>query len=226
VENDCSPSFQGAPLGGCQEYIRVKDQFMSTTAVFAEILIIGIQAAIWVVLLIISFFGYAWILTVSSSLENWIVPIVVILFSLFYTLGIIIDRLADLLFLVIKPKDFFLKSKWKRLAQEQAHSGTHVAILLKDGHASTFFEYIRSRIRIVRATVVNLFLTLLSALIFIARQCDSLGCTPKTNLILVVILIGISSIGITLLALGLLQITYDVRITQAEQELEQAKKKR
>jgi hypothetical protein len=199
---------------------------MSTTAVFAEILIIGIQATIWVVLLIMSFFGFAWIPTVSSSLENWIVPTVVILFSLCYTLGIIIDRIADLLFLVMKPKGFFLNSRWRRLAQEQAHSNTHVAILLKDGHASTFFEYIRSRIRIVRATVVNLVFTLISTLILIVRQCPSLGCTSKTNLSLVVILIGISIIGIALLALGLLQITYDVRITQAEQELEQVKKKR
>jgi hypothetical protein len=142
-----------------------------------------------------------------------------VLLALVYTLGITVDRLADGLCLLVNPKKILLKSKWVERKAEQAHSDVRIMVLSKEGNASAFLEYTRSRLRIMRATVFNIILIIVSALVFTFARCDSLGCVSKSKLALVTIGIGVVLGLVTFLALGMLEVTYDTRLAQAKREL-------
>jgi len=72
---------------------------MTTVLLFAELLIIGLQVCVWFFLLTLIVFDVNWIQALlSTRLSDWAVIIVAILVSIFYALGIIFDRLADLVF--------------------------------------------------------------------------------------------------------------------------------
>jgi hypothetical protein len=58
---------------------------MSTTAIFAEILIIGIQSAIWMALLVSSLVGWDWMVDLLTQLKDWAALATVLLLALFYT---------------------------------------------------------------------------------------------------------------------------------------------
>jgi len=66
---------------------------MTTTNVFAELLIIGIETMGWIALLILSLFGYEWI---DFSVFNHLV-IAIPLAVAAYVLGIMMDRVSDVL---------------------------------------------------------------------------------------------------------------------------------
>ena len=51
---------------------------MGTTAIFAEILIIGVQASVWYTLIILSIWGYAWLPSIVVGLNDWEVLITII----------------------------------------------------------------------------------------------------------------------------------------------------
>ena len=72
---------------------------MSTTVLFVELLIIGFQGGVWILLLIFSVFGYNWLLELQSTgISDWQTLITALLLSMFYVLGIMIDRTADAIF--------------------------------------------------------------------------------------------------------------------------------
>src|SRR5438270_232913 len=66
---------------------------MTTTIIFIEHLVAGLQAALWIALLIVSFFGWSWINIdrlkgFETVLGTWIL-------ALIYPLGVAIDTIAD-----------------------------------------------------------------------------------------------------------------------------------
>ena len=67
---------------------------MSTTNLFVELIVIGVGALAWIVLLVLSLFGWAWVPTERVFSTVALVP----LLSLIYVLGIVSDRIADSLF--------------------------------------------------------------------------------------------------------------------------------
>ena len=73
---------------------------MTSTAIFAEILVVGLQATVWLTLLCL------WIADVNGipvgsitarlgRLKEWATLITTFVLGFAYTLGIIVDRLAD-----------------------------------------------------------------------------------------------------------------------------------
>ncbi|MGH9753958.1 MAG: hypothetical protein ACREA2_14360, partial [Blastocatellia bacterium] len=69
---------------------------MSTTALFIELLITGIQAAIWLILLILCFLGFDWI--TPERLKGFEAPLAVAILSIVYPTGVFIDNLTARLF--------------------------------------------------------------------------------------------------------------------------------
>jgi hypothetical protein len=195
---------------------------MATTAMFIEILIIGLQAVVWLALLAASIFG-----TKSVQLQNlsdWETLIVVLVFAIAYVLGILVDRLADTVFLrVLKVHDEFVKrckskeavKKAKLNALEMAaeifrsikavtrpkskkekrttFSTMRLKILMQNDAVAKFFDYQRSRLRIARATVLNLLLIIISGIIFL---------TARTNFSALQITM-FALVGVVLIALSL-----------------------
>jgi hypothetical protein len=72
---------------------------MNTTLLFVELVITGIQSSLWIFLLLLNILGYSWIQKLpSTSISGWETAIILVVFSIVYALGIVIDRIADAIF--------------------------------------------------------------------------------------------------------------------------------
>jgi hypothetical protein len=121
---------------------------MATTAIFAEILIVGLEAAVWCSLLVLAIFGADWI--DPSALSDWVALVTILVIAGSYVLGILVDRLAD-------SVHARLDRVWPtRPVDKPAGIAKMRFTVLRDGGAlATFIEYQRSRLRIARSTAVN-----------------------------------------------------------------------
>lgn len=198
---------------------------MNTTAFFVEILVIGIQSSIWVALMVAALLGYDWFPAAKPFLDSWSGLLTIVIMALCYTLGIVVDRLADAIFTIVSPKQLLLKSVRIRKMTELMHNDVRMVVLAKEGGVSPFLDYVRSRVRIIRATTLNIILIAIGGLAFIQMRCDSLGCASKTNLSFSILGIGVILCVITLFALAMLQITYEKRLEQAGHEIEKGHEK-
>lgn len=192
---------------------------MSTTLLFVELLIAGIQVVVWFVLLILTVFGYEWIFAFpAEALRDWQLLITAVILSFVYVLGILFDRLADLMF-----------SKWDRSIGRQRfpdapHSFSVVRFqITKDNeYLNHQFEYTRSRLRIARASSLNFALTTILGLVFVATRLQ--GAENYSKLL---IFIAVSGIFLTSLAIitwyylvksyfGLIRANYTAQMDQAK----------
>src|SRR3954466_1712965 len=123
---------------------------MSTTALFVDLLIIGIQVATWLILLIFTVFDYRWFsLEYIKGSET---AIAVMLLPMFYPIGIFIDNLAD-----------YVLHSWrddirKKSGLDEDQTITKLLTTLKDDKLSEYFDYVRIRIRISRSSALNFML--------------------------------------------------------------------
>jgi len=133
---------------------------MSTTNVFAELLIIGIETLAWIALLIFSFFGYAWI--DFSIFNNFVIAIP--LAATAYVLGIMMDRVSDTL---LNGADHAIRKNV--LGERAAESFSHLRsfVLAKSPYLSTDLDYLRSRLRIMRSSIINFGLLAITGAMFI-----------------------------------------------------------
>lgn len=121
---------------------------MTTTNVFAELLIIGIETIGWIALLIFSAFGYHWL---DFSIFNHL-AVAVPLAVAAYVLGIIMDRVSDKL---LAGADHAIR---RRVLDEQtakAFAPMRLYILAQSPYLSTELDYMRSRLRIMRSSFIN-----------------------------------------------------------------------
>ena len=201
---------------------------MSTTAIFVELLIAGMQASVWVTLFVISITGYDWVSYTLSELKGWVVLVTAILFAVWYTLGIVVDQLANVFVtIIINPKKLLLKFRW---VNQRHHQKNHIvrqraAIAFQAGSHVSFLEFIRSRLRIMRSTAFNTLLIMVSTLFFILTKCDILGCASKWGLVVATVIIGTLLEIILLFILGYLDLGYALYFDQINQELAETKKK-
>ncbi len=128
---------------------------MNTTALVAEILVVGIQALVWVGLLTGALLGAMCAPEVSwQELRDWVTPISVGLLAFAYTLGIMVDRLAD----------SATRGLWNvYFPRIKGFAALRATVRKAGGEPAEFLDYQRSRVRIARATCFNLVLTILVA---------------------------------------------------------------
>ena len=135
---------------------------MGTTELFVELIVIGIGGAAWIVLAVLSAFGYRWI-PLEQALS---LPVLVPALSLVYLVGIITDRLADVLFEAI----------WVPGLRRKHYDSNHSArddrrlIYTHNEYLASLIEYGRSRLRICRGWAFNATLCLVAANVFLALQ--------------------------------------------------------
>lgn len=143
---------------------------MSTTEVILEHLISGMQAAIWLFLLVMLAFGYAWLdwNVVKEIPSEWVIALLAII----YPVGMFVDEVADKLFYAWGESIRDRIKKSTNLSAEDQQK-VRVGFLLQQAKDDDFlkahFSYIRTRIRIARAAALNFLLitlTLAALLIF------------------------------------------------------------
>ena len=148
---------------------------MSTTSLFAELLVIGAGALVWLVLLLLAILGIPTkdgvLLTMLSQYESLAAIALVPVMALTYVLGIIMDRFADWSFGFVaahynKKEDFF-EFKTKDDARE-----AKTFIYEKSPSLREVFEYGRSRLRVCRGWAVNGLFIAISGVAFTLFKCQ------------------------------------------------------
>jgi len=134
---------------------------MATTALFAEILVVGLETAVWLSVLILAALG----ISVSHAakqlegLKELATPLTAGTLALAYVLGVIADRVSDSLY------------TWFRADKGVSHK--RLVVMQKNSEIAKFLEYQRSRLRIARGTVVNLFVAVPVTALYVLRTSQS-----------------------------------------------------
>lgn len=136
---------------------------MSTTLIFAEILIVGFLALVWFGLMLGALLG---IYTVDlSCLKGWETIISVFATALAYTLGVLVDRLSDSM---LYKWDDSLRRGIITEGEDEYSVMRLVPASNKDYEGmAKFLSYVRSRIRIARSTVLNIILIVLGVMVYV-----------------------------------------------------------
>ena len=123
---------------------------MATTAIFAELLVIGLMVVAWIALGVIAFVG----VTHPALLQGWEALITVAVLALAYLLGIPADRIADSL---TDRLDNDLRARYVHPDTRLFMSREMRLRIMKHGPSSAirFLDYARSRRRISRSAVLN-----------------------------------------------------------------------
>lgn len=161
---------------------------MSTTLLFAELIIIGVEAILWIFLLMLTIFGLDWLKVIgNTSISDWQTVIVIVALSIVYVIGIIVDRIADLLFAGWdkKLRDKIIPNPFMGIAVMRFELGKDNEYLNRQ------FEYTRSRMRISRSSVVNFALSILFGLILLLTRFGSITPSEKTKYILAIVIFGV-----------------------------------
>lgn len=135
---------------------------MNTTNLFVELIVIGVGATLWIVLLILSLFGYAWV-PFDGLLS---LPALIPILSVIYVLGIVVDRLADALFEQIW-KEGLLARVYMQANRNDQYRNDRRLLYTESDRLADLLEYGRSRLRICRGWVVNSVLILVAMNLFI-----------------------------------------------------------
>lgn len=137
---------------------------MNTTSFFVELIVIGVGAAIWIALAVLSVFGTTW-LSSGSFGKDLGVQLLVPSLSVVYVLGIITDRAADWVF-----------GPWSRALQQRAFGSAEeyyrarTTLYARFAALTDLYEYGRTRLRICRGWALNAALILIAFDVFAARQ--------------------------------------------------------
>jgi len=178
---------------------------MNTTLLFVELLVTGLQSSVWVFILLITVYGYGWLQSLDfQKISDWDTLLTVFFLSFSYTLGIIMDRAADMVF-----------SKWNKSigkkiipSSNRPLSAMRFELGKENEYLNNQFEYTRSRMRIARASSVNFGLITILALIFIVVQIHPSTEAQKWAYIFITLIVGGLLTGLSVYAWRELTITY------------------
>jgi hypothetical protein len=165
---------------------------MSTTALFIELLITGVQAAIWLTLFILCLLGFDWIN--PERLKGFEVLLAVILLPIVYPAGVFIDNLADRLF---RPWELKIREAYNL---KKTQTALTLLMRTKDQSLASHFSYIRSRIRISRSSAFNFALMTIASVPFTVARLRSVPKFPFWRTLLLEILVGFSLTALAALA--------------------------
>src|SRR5215210_5337854 len=106
---------------------------MTSTAIFAEILVVGFQAAIWLGLIFLLIADSKWrnidtVLGAATSWKDWATLITVFVIGLAYALGIIVDRLADSISSYFEKKFFPDEKRRNKSIKDLKKNGLEVEL--------------------------------------------------------------------------------------------------
>jgi hypothetical protein len=145
---------------------------MNTTNIFVELVVVGFHALIWIGLIILSLFGYQNLNLEKLLSVNLALPIL----AMAYILGILVDRVADFLFM---KQDVKMRPVSEDSNLPTSFLKMRYYILNKSSDIYAQLEYTRSRLRIARSSVFNFAFTTIAALLFIWFQLGKFLTTPN-----------------------------------------------
>ena len=143
---------------------------MATTALFVELIVIGIQGSLWVLVLLLAFTNIGTWSGLLGALVKWNTVTAVLSVALFYSFGIILDRLFHVMADAIRLSRWLVKFQWVERRIRSHTTDNVIEIYHYAGILSSFYQYIVSRWRIARATFFNAALAVVALEIFLRNQ--------------------------------------------------------
>lgn len=179
---------------------------MSTTAVFVELLIIGLESLVWLSLLISSLFGLGWMTTISATFEKVGVFATITVIGLAYVVGIVVDEICDSL---IEPwakriRDSVQSDTKLKMWDVQAYVFSHSEV------ATSQLGYMRSRLRILRSSIFNIALVVVFALVFLWTRAV-ITVDLKAALTWFISIVGLLSVSCALFVYRRITLSYWLR---------------
>ena len=139
---------------------------MNTTLIFAEILIIGLEVGIWLLLFLLSLFGIENLNKILPAIKEWQGAVATVTIAFLYVLGIVFDRIVDRLF----------RTTERRIESEILKDFPVTVLAMRFSFGNTNdslnqqLDYARTRMRIARASSVNFMLIAISISVFLLAR--------------------------------------------------------
>ena len=149
---------------------------METTSLYVELIIIGLETSMWLAS------SFLWVTDICNAyivakmLDK--LPASILLLGLMYVIGIIIDRFADMIF----------KKKENIIRKESGLKSKSSIVIWTKSKQEEYFKFTRSKVRILRASIINIPLFTVSAILCIIKYMDA---TKNYQLILFAVICGI-----------------------------------
>lgn len=129
---------------------------MNTTSLFVELLIIGFEVVVWLALLLGTITGsMAWIRDLLKVFKDFAALLTALVFALAYFLGILVDKIAKWL-----VEDSGLGKRLQKAIARSIPKPRHVhkdyaRVMVREGEPMSDLIYARSKVRILRASIIN-----------------------------------------------------------------------
>jgi len=137
---------------------------VTTSSLVVELLVIGVGAASWVVLLAASVFGNSWLIALQPFATLLAIPALAIV----YTLGIVSDRMIDSLFGLIWGGSL----RRSQFPDNKSYHRARRTVLTGSNRMADMIEYSRSRMRICRGWAVHSLLIALALNVYCGLQIE------------------------------------------------------
>jgi hypothetical protein len=192
---------------------------MSTTAVFVELLIIGLESLLWLSLFISSLFGLDWVTTIVGTFEKADVFAAIVFIGLAYVVGIVVDEICDSL---IEP--------WAKRIRDSVQSDTKLNMWDVQAYVFSHSElatsqlgYMRSRLRILRSSIFNIALVVVFAIAFLWTHAGG-TVDLKGGLTWFMSFVGLLSVGCVLFVYRRITVSYWLRTLRVYKSLKREEK--
>lgn len=133
---------------------------METTQLYVELIIIGIEGFIWMCTFLVDIIGYEAKGFLAYILGNFSASLFLV--GILYVIGILVDRFADIIF---RKKESSIRNT----------SGLHAKssfLLWKKYGVVRYAEYSRMRVKILRASVLNLPMISISFMMYAIKYLE------------------------------------------------------
>lgn len=150
-----------------------QEVLMKTIELIAEILVIGIGAALWMVLLWVSMYP-----ELEETLTTLSLITVLPSMAIVYVLGIMTDKFAELVF------NRFLSDKYGGMSAEEGTDwkNRRDQVLSNNEYAQTLHLSNQSRMKILRGWTINFFGLAFSSAMYLFRDCEACGFKTNANI--------------------------------------------
>ncbi len=128
---------------------------METTQLYVELIIIGLETSIWMCIIFVNIIGKQVIGITSNILNN--LSSSLLLVGVLYILGLLMDRLSELIYKKVENK-----------IRRNSGFEEKTSILIWEKHnKGKYFEYAKTKIKILRASTINVPLISISLMWYI-----------------------------------------------------------
>lgn len=189
---------------------------MSTTTLFVELLIVGLEACTWLTLLIGALFGFDWLLAFVSAFEKAEAFTTAVLLCFAYLVGIVVEEVSDWL---IKPwaSRIRIRALKQKTGQPESYD-MQAYVYSHSSEATKQLDYMRSRRRILRASIFNIAMISVFALITTWTRA-SISNDLRTGFTWFICLAGLMAVGLTAFAYRRVHVDYLSAVQQTYQSL-------